>query len=128
MTKRTSDGDYEVGYGRPPKSTRFKPGQSGNPRGRPKGAKGVATVLRERLLAKVTVTERGRQRTITVLEAIVAKLIKGTFDGDSRSMDKVMKLLPLLEQDLAEEAMIVADDQARSSAASDRAVLKKSPG
>ena len=52
-TKRSGDtskgqkagGDYAVGYGRPPKATQFKPGRSGNPRGRPKGAKSEDTMI-----------------------------------------------------------------------------------
>jgi Family of unknown function (DUF5681) len=36
---RDGEGDYRVGYGKPPLETRFKQGQSGNPRGRPRGAK-----------------------------------------------------------------------------------------
>jgi hypothetical protein len=45
VTKHRSTKDYEVGYGRPPIHTRFKPGQSGNPAGRPKGAQNFATEI-----------------------------------------------------------------------------------
>jgi hypothetical protein len=45
MTKHRSTRDYEIGYGRPPIHTRFKPGQSGNPAGRPKGAQNSATEI-----------------------------------------------------------------------------------
>jgi hypothetical protein len=47
-----SEGDYEVGYGKPPRETRFAKGQSGNPRGRPSGAKNFATLLREALTSR----------------------------------------------------------------------------
>ena len=46
---REKSGDYEVGYGRPPRHTRFAKGQSGNPRGRPCGAKNFTTLLEEAL-------------------------------------------------------------------------------
>ena len=42
-------GDYEVGYGKPPRHSRFVKGQSGNPRGRPAGAKNFTTLLEEAL-------------------------------------------------------------------------------
>jgi Family of unknown function (DUF5681) len=42
---RDKDGDYEVGYGKLPRHTRFVKGQSGNPRGRPPGAKNLKTML-----------------------------------------------------------------------------------
>lgn len=125
MARRKSPGAFAVGYGRPPQASRFKPGQSGNPRGRPKGAKGVGAVLRTRLLAKVTITENGRRRQITVLEALIAKLIKGAFDGDSRSVDKLTKLFPLLDEELAEETRAARSAEAADQvdAARDRAVL-----
>ena len=47
MSKDDKDADYEVGYGKPPETTRFKKGQSGNPKGRPAGAKGWTEPLAE---------------------------------------------------------------------------------
>ena len=54
-----SDKSYDVGFGKPPKNSRFKPGQSGNPKGRPKGAKGLRTELKEELSERISVTEGG---------------------------------------------------------------------
>src|SRR5260370_30614119 len=60
--------DYEVGYGKPPLHTRFKKGQSGNPRGRPRGAKNLTTLLIDALNQPVVVTENGRRRQIAKRE------------------------------------------------------------
>ena len=54
--------DYKVGYKRPPLHTRFRKGQSGNPRGRPRGSKNFSTLLTEALNEPVVVTEDGRRR------------------------------------------------------------------
>src|SRR5258707_14185668 len=57
--------DYEVGYRKPPGHTRFKKGQSGNPKGRPAGAKNLSTLLSEALNEPVVVTENGGHNKIT---------------------------------------------------------------
>jgi hypothetical protein len=54
---------YEVGYGRPPKHTRFRKGQSGNPKGRPKGAKAFNTIVRETLTTKLRSAPPRGERT-----------------------------------------------------------------
>src|ERR1700724_4675339 len=73
---RDHQGDYEVGYGKPPRDTRFKRGQSGNPRGRPPGAKNLSTLLNEALNELVVVTEnRGRKR-IRKRQAAFKALVK----------------------------------------------------
>ena len=64
-------GDERIGYRRPPLRTRFRPGQSGNPRGRPGGARNLSTVIAAALGEKVAVTENGRRRRITKLEAAI---------------------------------------------------------
>lgn len=64
---------YDIGYGRPPRAYRFNPGQSGNPRGRPKGVKNEATILHQLLHRKIEVREGGRTRRITVYEAILLR-------------------------------------------------------
>lgn len=51
---------YDVGYGKPPVASRFKPGQSGNPRGRPKNARNVRTLLAAALAQRITIREGER--------------------------------------------------------------------
>jgi hypothetical protein len=70
---------------KPPKHTQFKKGQSGNPRGHPRGAKNLATVLGEVLDEKVTITENGRRRTITKAEAMLNGLLTTRFRAMRRS-------------------------------------------
>lgn len=98
MAKRSKDGSYEVGYGRPPVATRFKPGQSGNPRGRPKGAKNVDTILRDVLMQQIRVLDGGKRRKITVFEVFLKRLSKQALEGDAKSGDKMLRLLPYLKK------------------------------
>lgn len=90
--KKTAPEHYEVGYGKPPQHTRFKPGQSGNPNGRPKGSQNFRSVLHEALFKKVTVTEDGRPRTMSRLQAMVTALIAKGLKGDPRAAESVLRL------------------------------------
>jgi len=81
-----------TGYGRPPESTRFKPGVSGNPKGRPKGSLNVATVFVKALREKITVNEHGRRKTVTKLEAALKQLINKAASGDLRALNQLLQL------------------------------------
>jgi hypothetical protein len=74
-----------VGYRKPPAQHRFQPGQSGNLRGRPKGAKNESTVLREILARKIEVRSDGRMRKITILEAILLRVTEDSLKGNIKS-------------------------------------------
>jgi Family of unknown function (DUF5681) len=85
-----SSNDYVVGKGRPPVSTRFKPGQSGNPRGRPKGAKNLVAYFSEALKRKVSVKEGGRIREVTKLEGIAVTTVDRALKGDYRVLPTII--------------------------------------
>ncbi|MEO9574952.1 MAG: DUF5681 domain-containing protein [Roseobacter sp.] len=92
MSNDIKDDDYEVGYGKPPTSTRFKKGRSGNPRGRPKGAKGVQASLKRELESKIMVQEGNRRVRITKAEAMAKQLMNKALKGDDKAMMALLKL------------------------------------
>jgi hypothetical protein len=61
----SDDEDHEVGYRNPPKASRWRKGQSGNPRGRQKGVRNLRTELAEELGEIVSISEQGLAKTIT---------------------------------------------------------------
>jgi hypothetical protein len=90
--------DYPVGYGKPPEHTRFKKGHTGNPQGRPRRAKNLATLLGAALDGKVTVTDHGRRRTITKREAMIAQLVNRSAQADLKAMAIVLGMLQEIER------------------------------
>jgi uncharacterized protein DUF5681 len=90
---RDKDGDYEVGYGKPPRHTRFRKGQSGNPRGRPCGSKNVMTVVYEALNEPVIVAENGGRRKISKLQAIIKQLVNQSAKADWRAVKMLLDFI-----------------------------------
>ena len=56
---------YEVGYKRPPREHQFKPGQSGNPKGRPKKNNNFAEDVMDEMNEVITIQENGKLKKIT---------------------------------------------------------------
>lgn len=107
------DDDYDVGYGKPPKQTRFEKGRSGNPKGRLKGVKTLAVALKEALAERVTVTENGRRRKITKLEAITTQLVNKAATADLTATRLLLGMVQLVETQAdpsATTAMNVGED------------------
>ena len=100
MNKNDSDG----GYGKPPKGTQFRKGRSGNPKGRPRGSRNSTSLLDEALKERVIISENGRRRRITKLEAILKQLVNKAARGDHRATQLLLAhQIPEIEKHEAEE-------------------------
>lgn len=88
---------YDVGYGKPPVETRFRKGRSGNPKGRGKGGQNFATVFMAAMSQSVTITENGRRKRITKLDAAATQLANDAARGDKKSIQLAFALLQLIE-------------------------------
>ena len=99
-------GDYVVGKYRPPVHTRWQPGQSGNPSGRPKGRRNLKTELKELLCKKITIRDGETERKLSLPAAnIFAHGVKGA-KGDARSTAlylNTLRQMGLLEEVDAQE-------------------------
>jgi hypothetical protein len=82
-----------VGYGKPPRHTRFQKGRSGNPRGRPKGTPNIATALRRALQEWVTVNEGGTTRRMRKLDVAIRQQINKAAAGDAQAFKLLAQLL-----------------------------------
>ena len=111
--------NYKVGYKKPPLHSRFKKGRSGNPRGRPRGAKNFSTVLNDALNQRVVVTENGRRRKISKRELGIRQLV------DKFAMAEVQATRLLLGLMLERERLVAAAPPAerRSFGAADEKVI-----
>lgn len=109
---RLEPSDDDVGYGKPPRSHQFKAGQSGNPKGRPKGAKSEATILNELLNRKISIRQDGKIRKITILEGIFHKLAEDSLKGNTKSAAFVLNRLAAIASTAGTEAEINPDDKA----------------
>lgn len=114
----TNDNEDEaVGYGRPPKKSRFKPRQSGNPRGRTKGSTNFLTDLSRTLKAPVVIQDRGKARKVTTQIALFMRLREKALKGDARALELLIQLARIQSVDLNA-------DFAWADSATDQAILQ----
>jgi hypothetical protein len=90
--------DNGGGFCRPPASTRFKKGVSGNPKGRPKGSLNIGTVFLKTLREKVVINEHGQRKTVTKLEAAFKQLVNKAAGGDLRAIAQLRVLASEAEE------------------------------
>ena len=109
--------DYEVGYKRPPKESQFQPGQSGNPNGRPKGAKNLKTDLEEELQERIALREGGERRTVSKQRAMLKRLLERALQGDTKAAALLLNMAARLLDQSEDEA------QATPLTETDRAIL-----
>ena len=95
MSKKSKkpDADYEVGYGKPPKETQFKGGQSGNPKGRPKESVSFALKLEKAMSEKVEVREGGRARKMSKIDVMIQNLLARCMKGDQQAVSTLVRLM-----------------------------------
>lgn len=88
---------YAVGRGKSPRYTRFKKGQSGNPKGRPRGSKNMDTLLDEALDEQVTARHKGKPKKFAMREAILRQLVNKAASGDLKAIQVLLALMPKIE-------------------------------
>jgi len=109
---KAKTGGHPIGYRNPPKHSQFRKGQSGNPRGRPKGARNFATVLEHALMDKVIANENGQRKAISKLEALVMQMINKAISGDARARQQTLGVMHILEESSpGEEAAVKTLDE-----------------
>ena len=102
---------YAVGYGKPPQDSQFRPGQSGNPAGRSKGVRNLATDVRRALKLPVKVRAGGRSRQMSTQAGMLMMLRDKALNGDARALDRLLELANRFNNEPAPEvAQTLSDD------------------
>ena len=88
MTSKKKGGG---GYKNPPKHSQFKPGKSGNPRGRPQGSKNLTTIIHCIANETVAVRDKDGPKSIRKIEAICMQLMNKALSGDLKATEKIFQ-------------------------------------
>jgi len=107
--------DHDEGYGKPPKHSQFKPGASGNPKGRPKGGRNLKSDLHDELSEKIKIKEGGQPKTVTKQRAMLKTLTAKAVHGDSKAANVIMGMVFKLfhdDHDQGEESALTKTDEA----------------
>ena len=91
--------DEKVGYGHPPRHTRFRPGTSGNPTGRPKAMRSIRSDLEAELAAITKITEGEISLEVSKQRAIVKALVMAATEGNLRAVTAVLNFCAKIQGD-----------------------------
>ena len=112
----TSDDGFTVGYKKPPQHSRFRPGRSGNPRGKQKGVRNLGSDVKRTLEVPVRLNDQGRARRVSTQEAALLRLREKALNGDARSIVQILELAKIFNNSTAVESVgdkaLAAEDQA----------------
>ncbi len=107
----SSDKPSSVGRNSPPVEHQFKPGQSGNPRGRPPSSRNVKTIVQEFARERHKVKEGGRRRSVTTLELLLRLLVGMSLNGDVRASKLLDRLRDQYDPNTKDlEYLVVPED------------------
>lgn len=89
--------ENKVGYKNPPIETRFKSGQSGNPKGRPRGSLNISTIVEREGSTKVNIKEGNKQIKLSKREVIIKSLFNKAMSGDKNALKLCIELMKELD-------------------------------
>lgn len=102
----------DVGYGKPPRAHQFKPGESGNPKGRPKGRKNEITMLTEMLYRVISVRQGERQLRMPVIQAMFHRFLEDSLKGNIKAARFLLDRLNAVASEGGQQTELNEDDQA----------------
>lgn len=105
--------DDKPGYGKPPKAFQWAPGQSGNPSGKPKGAKNLATIVKDEAKGKVIIKDTsGKQKKLSKAEALIRTTMHKALKGDIKATTLMLTLFKEhLPKDVIAESAVATPDE-----------------
>jgi ribosomal protein L31E len=111
-----SDGDA-VGYGRPPKNTRWKRGQSGNPRKvRPKQDENMVSLIDRLLVASVNIVKNGVPTRMSAMNAIIHQLLQKSLSGNKKAERALREFEAFASRNMTKQLEIVFVDNEYTTA------------